>query len=253
MARLRTKLTYANVVATLALFVALAGGTAFAASQVLPKNSVGTRQLRNGAVTGAKIKKGTITGSKIELSSLGTVPSAALAASADNSSQLGGTPADGYLKTGQAAGGALSGTFPNPTLASHAVVATGGSTASTALATVCTHYEGAEVTIDAPSPGTVMVSANAWMELEHHSSANDEVYVSVNESPSQCEASTMNTGDYSIPPSLPAFSSQYVTIPVMRTFQVSAGPHTFYLNGQKQSNAEQFFYNAGMTAIFIPS
>lgn len=57
--RLRSKLTYANVVATLALFIALAGGTAVA------------------AITGTKVKDGAITGSKIALSSLPTVPGAA--------------------------------------------------------------------------------------------------------------------------------------------------------------------------------
>jgi Collagen triple helix repeat (20 copies) len=54
---LRRHLTYANVAATLALFLAL-GGAAYAATQ-LPKNSVGTKQLRNGAVTAAKINKKT--------------------------------------------------------------------------------------------------------------------------------------------------------------------------------------------------
>jgi Collagen triple helix repeat (20 copies) len=58
--RLRQKLTYANVVASLALVLALAGGTAYAANQMLPKNSVGTRQLKNGAVTKAKIAPGVL-------------------------------------------------------------------------------------------------------------------------------------------------------------------------------------------------
>jgi hypothetical protein len=56
MNRLCSKFTYANVVATLALFVALAGGTAFAATQ-LPKNSVGSKQIKKGAVTPAKLSK----------------------------------------------------------------------------------------------------------------------------------------------------------------------------------------------------
>jgi hypothetical protein len=47
-------------VALLALFVAL-GGTAVAAGNVLPRNSVGTPQLQNGAVTKAKIAKRTLT------------------------------------------------------------------------------------------------------------------------------------------------------------------------------------------------
>jgi len=52
---LRGRLTYANVIATLALFIALGGG-AYAATQ-LPKNSVGPRQIKKGAVTPAKLNK----------------------------------------------------------------------------------------------------------------------------------------------------------------------------------------------------
>jgi hypothetical protein len=46
-------------IALLALFVAL-GGTGYAALK-LPKNSVGTAQLKNNAVTGAKVKNGSLT------------------------------------------------------------------------------------------------------------------------------------------------------------------------------------------------
>jgi hypothetical protein len=51
--RIRERLTFANVVACLALFVAL-GGVGYAAT-ALPKGSVGTPQLKKGAVTRAKI------------------------------------------------------------------------------------------------------------------------------------------------------------------------------------------------------
>ncbi len=47
-----------NAIALLALFVAL-GGTSYAAL-ALPANSVGTKQLRNGAVTAAKVRKGSL-------------------------------------------------------------------------------------------------------------------------------------------------------------------------------------------------
>jgi hypothetical protein len=56
--RIRSHLTYANVVATLCLFLLVGGGAAFAATQ-LPKSSVGTRQLKKGAVTAAKIARKT--------------------------------------------------------------------------------------------------------------------------------------------------------------------------------------------------
>lgn len=55
------RLTYANVTATIALFVAL-GGASYAAV-ALPANSVGTRQLRSGAVTPAKLGFGFAAGS----------------------------------------------------------------------------------------------------------------------------------------------------------------------------------------------
>jgi hypothetical protein len=60
--RLRPKLNYSNVIATVALFIAL-GGVAVAAG--LPKNSVGPNQLKRGAVTAAKIRKNAVTSGKI--------------------------------------------------------------------------------------------------------------------------------------------------------------------------------------------
>jgi hypothetical protein len=55
MNKLRSKLTYSNVMVTILAFVVL-GGSAYAATE-LGKNSVGTKQLKNGAVTKAKIAK----------------------------------------------------------------------------------------------------------------------------------------------------------------------------------------------------
>lgn len=57
-ARLRARLSFANVTSLLALFVAL-GGSAYAAG-VLPAGSVGTAQLKKDAVTSAKVKDGTL-------------------------------------------------------------------------------------------------------------------------------------------------------------------------------------------------
>jgi hypothetical protein len=95
MKRLRSSLTYSNVVSTLCLFLLLGGGAAYAATH-LGKNSVGTKQLKNNSVTTAKIKDQAVRGSKINLSSLGTVPSAANASNASNAAALGGTPPSGF-------------------------------------------------------------------------------------------------------------------------------------------------------------
>ena len=64
MKRLRTKLSYANVLSTLCLCLLLGGGTAFASMSLLAKNSVGTKQLKKGAVTPAKLSKGAKTALK---------------------------------------------------------------------------------------------------------------------------------------------------------------------------------------------
>ena len=65
MKKVRGKLTYANVISSLALFLVLSGGAAFAASQ-LAKNSVGTKQLKKNSVTAAKIKKNAVTAAKLK-------------------------------------------------------------------------------------------------------------------------------------------------------------------------------------------
>ncbi len=63
MRTLRAKLTYGNVVSTLALFVAL-GGTSYAAFS-LPRNSVGATQIRTHAVSGSKLRASAVTSRSI--------------------------------------------------------------------------------------------------------------------------------------------------------------------------------------------
>jgi hypothetical protein len=67
-ARLRSRLTYANVIASVALFMAM-GGTGYAALN-LPKASVGAKQLKAGSVTAKKVKSGAITSAKVKNGSL---------------------------------------------------------------------------------------------------------------------------------------------------------------------------------------
>lgn len=62
MSRLRPKLSYSNVIATTALFIAL-GGAALAAG--LPRNSVGAHQLKRGAVTTRALRRGAVNAAKL--------------------------------------------------------------------------------------------------------------------------------------------------------------------------------------------
>ena len=69
--KLRSKLSYSNVVATLALFLVLTGGTVYAASQ-LGKNDVKSKNIAKGAVKGSDIAKNAVTGKKVKDGQIGT-------------------------------------------------------------------------------------------------------------------------------------------------------------------------------------
>jgi hypothetical protein len=97
----------AMIIALIALIVAM-GGTGYAAIH-LPKNSVGSKQIKKNAVTGSKITNNSVTGSKIKnnavtgskvkdhsltgadihLAALGTVPNATNAGTANNATNAG--------------------------------------------------------------------------------------------------------------------------------------------------------------------
>ena len=92
MARIRERLTFANVVSVIALFVALGGG-AYAVS-IAEKNSVVSKSIKNGqvktkdlagnAVDGSKVGDDSLTGDDVAESTIEPVPSAASANHATN-------------------------------------------------------------------------------------------------------------------------------------------------------------------------
>lgn len=88
--KIASKLTYANVVATLALFIAL-GGTTIAAtklhgSQIKPGTVTG-KQIRANSVPGGDLRKNTVTGRQVKESTLARVPRARQAELAEQASR----------------------------------------------------------------------------------------------------------------------------------------------------------------------
>lgn len=111
MKQISKRLTYANVMSSIAVFLILGGATAFAAKKIgsneIKGNSITTGKLKKESVTTAKIKKNSIstskiqndavTGEKVKESTLSEVPSAAkattatTATTASNADKVGGS------------------------------------------------------------------------------------------------------------------------------------------------------------------
>jgi len=108
LSKIRKRLTYSNVMSSLAVFLVLGGASAYAAKKIgshdLKANSVTTAKIKKNAVTTAKIRKNAITtakikddaiatgkikddaitGDKVKVDTLGEVPKAKHAVNADN-------------------------------------------------------------------------------------------------------------------------------------------------------------------------
>ena len=114
--RLLRHLSFSNVIAMLALFLAL-GGAAYAGTKIngssIKNGSIGGGKLKNETITANKIKKGTITGtqiapgsissSSIDVSTLGTVPSAQNANTAGTASKADSATTAGTATTADSA------------------------------------------------------------------------------------------------------------------------------------------------------
>src|SRR5256885_865971 len=88
MGRLRPRLSYANVVSTIALVFALGGGAVYAAGKIgssqIAKNAIHSRQIKNrqvkrqdiagGAINSGKVSNDSLSGKDIKESTLGEVP-----------------------------------------------------------------------------------------------------------------------------------------------------------------------------------
>jgi len=95
--KIRNRLTYANVMSSLAVFLVLGGATAFAATKIgsneikanailtgkIKKEAVTTAKIKNSAISTSKIANDAVTGEKVNEGTLGQVPSAASAVSSN--------------------------------------------------------------------------------------------------------------------------------------------------------------------------
>jgi hypothetical protein len=96
--QIRKRVTYANVMSSIAVFLVLGGASAYAAKKIgsneikgnsittgkLKKNAVTASKIKSNSITTAKIKNGAVTGPKVNVTNLAKVPSASNADNATN-------------------------------------------------------------------------------------------------------------------------------------------------------------------------
>jgi hypothetical protein len=118
----------------------------------------------------------------------------------------------------------------------------------------CTHYSGAEVTITVPSGGTVVVTSQVRLHIDHSVGTEDIWEISIGDTPTTCQ-----TGGWawveSITAQDPTDSSVDQAGFIQYSVDVTAGTHTFYVNGFMASGASALdvFWSASMIAVFYPS
>jgi hypothetical protein len=142
--QIRKRLTYANVMSSIAIFLVLGGATAFAAA-TLGKNSVGTKQLKKNAVTSVKIKNAAVTEAKIKNAA---VTEAKIKDGAVTNAKL----ADGSVSSGKVQNGAITG----DKLAAGAVTGASIDAGSTPFTQITGRVRNAGP-IDLSTPGPVLV------------------------------------------------------------------------------------------------
>lgn len=172
MKQLSKRLTYANVMSSIAVFLVLGGATALAAglaknsvgSKQIKKNAVTTAKIKNNAVTTAKIKNGAITGAKVNTGSLGTVPNASHADTANSASSANSAGTAGNVN-GQTIHKILfrttsdSGSTGNVTVFNAGgLVITANCTTGDATVTATTSKNDSSIYIDVFDSGTTEVS-----------------------------------------------------------------------------------------------
>lgn len=113
MKQIRKRLTYANVMSSIAVFLVLGGATAIAAQKIgkndlkanavttgkIKRNAVTTSKIKNSAVTTNKIRNDAVTGSKINEATLAPVPSALNSDTTDEVRSSKGTLSAGQAVT----------------------------------------------------------------------------------------------------------------------------------------------------------
>ena len=226
-------LSYANVMATIAVFLALGGG-AYAAVK-LPRNSVGSAQIKANAVSTAKVKNGSLRREDFAPGSLprqnilgvpgpaGPMGPAGPAGPAGADGKQGDTGPAGE-RGSLVAWSALS-FMQNP-------ISLNGPCAALGQIQIAPRVAGQQ--------GAVDVAVSFKVTLNHQSGTADEVRFYVNPNGSSCGDDTDAVAVHRLPSGLPSDVSYRVTVPVRKSFvhNLAWSTATYYLSASMPSGGD---------------
>jgi collagen triple helix repeat protein len=281
--QIRSHLTYANVIATIALFVALGGG-AYAAVK-LPANSVGTKQIKDKALTPKKLNASTISllkgrgeqgptgdtgeqgpagpkgdtgaqgpaGPKGDTGAQGPAGPKGDTGTVDTSNFYDKQTSDGRF-LGIAAKAAnsqlLDGKASTAFVGADEAPAVQSTTLNGNFALTGSVEDIAHVTLTAPSDGYAVVTGSGTFDQfgsNHSNGTTDFLRAYLSQTSGAADFTTVEF--FTVP--AVALNGRYAApFSITRMYPVAAGAHDFYLTGDALSGAG-LINHANITALFI--
>jgi hypothetical protein len=250
---LKKHLTYANVTASLALFLALTASS-YAAVQ-LGKGAVKSSNIANNAVTSAKVRDGSLLKADFKAGQLPTTGATGPKGDPGVTGPKGDTGPTGPKGDPGVAGPKGDQGSIGPAGAG-TLTATNYGTTQPTMNPANNCVPGASVTINAPSDGTVVVNGLAQIAIGHTTGTVDLVTGVVDETAGDCfaghsaDASVLRISD-----TWPTDNSYRAPMPLHGSFAVGPGSHTYTLDYYSSLGASVNDQVIGdtLTAVFYPA
>jgi hypothetical protein len=123
-----------------------------------------------------------------------------------------------------------------------------------AIQNVCAAYTGADVTITAPGPGTVVVWAAFMIQLDHSAGSSDEVDMYLEDTAGSCL--NANWAKFMTVYAQEPTGIYWDEVSMIRPFAVAGpGTYTYHVNGQGFGGvgAGDNYQYASLVAVYYPS
>lgn len=136
----------------------------------------------------------------------------------------------------------------------HVIISVTNSSTDTVLGPTLVTCTGSTITITAPRSGRIVVEASVFARLSHVFGTPDDLCLAIATTPSDVGTSMSDWIYMTVGAAYPTCSSLSYTLTGRRSFSVSAGSHTYYLNGRMDNGGlgDDKVIDVTMRAFFYP-